>query len=53
MSQYIFETIEAAQEQAAGWLRIYNNERPNMGIVEADWRNNTENKRVYPTVKPH
>jgi putative transposase len=30
--QYIFETIEKAQDQATEWLRTYNNERPNMGI---------------------
>ncbi len=32
LGQYIFETIEEAQEQATEWLRTYNNERPNMGI---------------------
>lgn len=32
LSQYIFETIEEAQEQATVWLRTHNNERPNMGI---------------------
>jgi putative transposase len=32
LSQYIFETIEEAQNQATHWLWIYNNERPNMGI---------------------
>ncbi|MFC4217203.1 integrase core domain-containing protein [Pseudophaeobacter arcticus] len=30
--QYIFETIEEAQDQATEWLWTYNNERPNMGI---------------------
>lgn len=29
---YIFETIEEAQQIATGWLRTYNNERPNMSI---------------------
>ena len=32
LSQYIFETIEEAQDQATQWLWTYNNERPNMGI---------------------
>jgi putative transposase len=32
LDQYIFETIEGAQKQAADWLGSYNNERPNMGI---------------------
>ncbi len=32
LSQYIFETIEEAQDQAIKWLWTYNNERPNMGI---------------------
>ena len=31
LSQYIFETIEEAQEQATEWLWTYNNERLNMG----------------------
>jgi putative transposase len=32
LSQYVFETIEEAQDQATEWLWTYNNERPNMGI---------------------
>ena len=32
LGQYIFETIEEAQDQATEWLWPYNNERPNMGI---------------------
>ncbi|MDG1470823.1 MAG: IS3 family transposase [Ascidiaceihabitans sp.] len=32
LSQYIFETIEEAQDQATEWLWTYNNERPNMAI---------------------
>jgi putative transposase len=32
LSQYIFETIQEAQDQATEWLWTYNNERPNMGI---------------------
>lgn len=32
LGQYIFETIEEAQNQATEWLWTYNNERPNMGI---------------------
>ena len=32
LSQYIFETIEEAQDQATEWLWTYNNQRPNMGI---------------------
>jgi putative transposase len=32
LSQYIFETIEEAQDQATEWPWTYNNERPNMGI---------------------
>ena len=32
LSQYIFETIEEAQDQPTEWLWTYNNERPNMGI---------------------
>jgi putative transposase len=32
LSEYIFETIEEAQEQATEWLWTYNNERPNMVI---------------------
>jgi putative transposase len=32
LSQYIFETIEEAKNQATEWLWTYNNERPNMGL---------------------
>jgi putative transposase len=32
LGQYIFETIEEAQEHATKWLWTYNNDRPNMGI---------------------
>lgn len=32
LGQYIFETIEEAQDLATEWLWTYNNERPNMGI---------------------
>ena len=32
LGQYIFETIEEAQDQATEWLWTYNNARPNMGI---------------------
>jgi len=32
LGQYIFETIEEAQDQATQWLWTYNNDRPNMGI---------------------
>ena len=32
LGQYIFETIEEAQDQATQWLWTYNNERPKMGI---------------------
>lgn len=32
LGQFIFETIEEAQDQATEWLWTYNNERPNMGI---------------------
>ena len=32
LSQYIFETIEEAQDQATEWLWTYNNKRPNMAI---------------------
>ena len=32
LGQYIFETIEEAQDQETEWLWTYNNERPNMGI---------------------
>ena len=32
LSQYIFETIEEAQDQATEWLWTYNNDRPNMAI---------------------
>jgi len=32
LGQYIFETVEEAQDQATEWLWTYNNERPNMGI---------------------
>ena len=32
LGQYIFETIEEAQDLATQWLWTYNNERPNMGI---------------------
>ncbi|QBY00883.1 IS3 family transposase [Rhodophyticola sp. CCM32] len=32
LGQYIFETIEEAQDKATEWLWTYNNERPNMGI---------------------
>ena len=31
LGQYIFESIEEAQDQATQWLWTYNNERPNMG----------------------
>ena len=30
LSQYIFETIEEAQNQATEWLWTYNNERPSV-----------------------
>ena len=32
LGQYIFETIQEAQDQATDWLWTYNNERPDMGI---------------------
>ena len=32
LGQYIFQSIEEAQEQATRWLWTYNNERPNMAI---------------------
>ena len=32
LGQYIFETIEEAQDQATEWLWTYNNERPNIDI---------------------
>ncbi len=32
LGQYIFETIEEAQDHATHWLWTYNNERPNMAI---------------------
>jgi putative transposase len=32
LSQYIFETIKEAQDQAAEWLWTYNNGRPDMAI---------------------
>jgi len=32
LNQYIFGTIEEAQEAATAWLWTYNNERPNMAI---------------------
>ena len=32
LGQYIFETIEEAQDQATEWLWTCNNERPNMAI---------------------
>lgn len=32
LGQYIFHSIEEAQEHATRWLWIYNNERPNMAI---------------------
>ena len=32
LDQNIFETIEAAQDQATEWLWTYNNDRPNMAI---------------------
>lgn len=32
LGQYIFYSIEEAQEHATRWLWIYNNERPNMAI---------------------
>ncbi len=32
LGQYIFVTIEEAQDQATEWLWTCNNERPNMGI---------------------
>ncbi len=32
LGQYIFETIEEAQDHATRWLWTYNNERPNMAI---------------------
>lgn len=41
LSQYIFETIEEAQNQATHWLWTYNNERPNMGIGD-----------ITPVMKP-
>ena len=32
LDQHIIENIEEAQDYATQWLRIYNNDRPNMGI---------------------
>lgn len=32
LGQYLFETIDVAQEQATEWLWTYNNEQLNMGI---------------------
>jgi putative transposase len=32
LDQYIFETIQEAQDQATDWLWTYKNERPDMGI---------------------
>jgi putative transposase len=32
LDQYIIESIEQAQDQAAQWLWIYNNDRPNISI---------------------
>jgi putative transposase len=32
LSQYIFETLEEAQDQATQWLWTYNKDRPNTGI---------------------
>ena len=32
LSQYIFETIAEAQDQATEWQWTYKNERPNIGI---------------------
>ncbi|WP_188656296.1 integrase core domain-containing protein, partial [Roseibium aquae] len=32
LGQYIFETIEEAQDRATRWLWTCNNERPNMAI---------------------
>ena len=32
LGQYIFQSIEEAQEQTTRWLWTYNNERPNMAI---------------------
>jgi len=32
LGQYIFETIEEAQQHATKWLWTYNNDRPNMGV---------------------
>jgi putative transposase len=32
LSQYIFKTIEEAQNQATEWLWTYNNGRPNVGL---------------------
>ncbi len=33
LGQYIFETIEEAQDQATEWLWTYNNERPNIPLT--------------------
>ena len=32
LGQYIFKSIEEAQDRATRWLWIYNNERPNMAL---------------------
>lgn len=32
LEQYLFETVEEAQDQATEWLSTCNNERPDMGI---------------------
>ena len=32
LGQYVFNTIEEAQDHATRWLWTYNNERPNMAI---------------------
>ncbi len=52
ISQYIFETIEVAQDQPTEWLWTYNNERPKMGIGGIT-PGKTENNRVNSTAGPH
>ena len=52
-SQYIFETVDWAQNQAKQWLWTYNNERSNNLHWWHHTRNETKNSCVNSIAGPH
>jgi len=52
LGQYIFSSIEEAQDHATRWLWTYKNERPNMALGGITPRHETETGRVKSSYKP-